>query len=116
MRMVEKTVEIVRCSQGHKFPVNRNKHLGEDYVICPRPGCREQVKIRRRFKFLPNPKWEEQKLHTAALRADMKRRSRREEPVPAIAVPVQLPATLYALSLAIKKREEELAAEKSSKQ
>jgi len=112
-------VDIVRCSKGHKFPVNRKKHGDRDYVMCPHPGCHEQVKIRRRFKFLPNPKWEEEKLHSAAMRADLKRMKQRqgkEEPALAFPAAQALGVNLFALSMAIRRREEEMAAEKSSKQ
>jgi len=111
-----KMVDIVRCSKGHKFPVNRKKHGDRDYKMCPHPGCHERVKIRRRFKFLPNPKWEEEKLHNAAQRADIKRRktekpNRKSTPYMRD-VSTMLPAHLFALSMAIKRRTEEQAAEK----
>jgi len=76
------------------------------------------VKIRSRFKFLPNPKWEEQKLHSAAVKADIKRLSREKHgslQVP-MAIPAHLPEGLLALSTIIRKREEEEAAEKAAKQ
>jgi len=84
-----KMVEIIRCSNGHRFPVNRNKHLNSDSVLCPK--CREKVKIRRRFKFLIQRRAKECPDKTPRL------------------VPEALPINLFALSMAIKRREQELA-------
>jgi len=48
---------IVTCPNGHRFPVNPNKHLDRNYRLCPRRGCNTKVVIKKRFSFLPNPDW-----------------------------------------------------------
>lgn len=48
---------LVTCPNGHRFPVNLEKHQNRDYRICPRRGCGERVKIRSRLSFTPNPDW-----------------------------------------------------------
>ena len=53
-------VEIIRCSQGHRFPVNPKKDANRDYKMCPR--CHERVNIPKRSKFSPNPKWPDERL------------------------------------------------------
>lgn len=56
----------VRCPDGHKFNINLEKHQNRDYVICPKAGCYNKVKIPRgkKWKFVPNPKWPEEKQPT----------------------------------------------------
>jgi len=50
-------VQVVTCPNGHRFPVNPNKHLDRNYRLCPRRGCNAKVVIKKRFSFLPNPDW-----------------------------------------------------------
>lgn len=64
-------VEIIICGQGHRFPLNRRKHEHETYVLCPK--CKAEVSIRKRILGF-DPKWPEIKLHSAAEKAEMKRR------------------------------------------
>lgn len=101
---------IVRCSQGHRFPVNPKKNTSRDHVFCPR--CREKVKVRSRWTFLPNSNWEKQKEMSASRRREMKERVRppRKQGQPSISVTHSLPpllAMLYAKYLRSKERKGE---------
>ncbi len=106
--------EMVRCSSGHRFPVNREKHQNRKYVMCPRPGCHERVQIRkRRFSF--NLEWPKIKARQKKerLEAKEKKRGQRGRPVPplwrlgrTVGMSQTLAATL-AFSAARKKAEEE---------
>lgn len=77
-------VEMVTCSNGHRFPVNKDKHLDRDYRICPRKGCRERVKVRSKWSFLPSVHWPRIKEEIESNKRLMKELKRHPpEPVPA---------------------------------
>lgn len=94
---------MVQCSKGHRFPVNLDKHKNRNYVICPHASCYEKVKVRSRFKFLPNPKWPKIKEEQRDVRREIKAR-RKEQPEPAFGATVRqgFRLNLSALSQMIK--------------
>lgn len=47
--------DLVRCPNGHRFPVNLKKHLNRREKYCPR--CKAPVNVRPKFWFLPSPDW-----------------------------------------------------------
>ncbi|TSA55553.1 hypothetical protein D4R42_05420 [bacterium] len=105
-------VETVRCSSGHRFPVNMEKHQHQTYVMCPHRGCHEKVKIRgRRFSF--NLEWSKIKAETKMSRLEAKEKKRRQPATPMTLLPrptrvgmSQSLAGVLALSAAMKKAEE----------
>lgn len=104
-------VETVRCSSGHRFPVNMKKHQNRTYVMCPHRGCHEKVKIRgRRFSF--NLEWPKIKAETKESRLEAKEKKRRQPATPQILPGLtrigmsQSLAGVLALSAAMKKAEE----------
>ena len=100
---------VVSCSNGHRFPVNLEKHRNRADVFCPR--CREKVVVRKKFFFSPNPDWEKEKERREWDRFEMKERAR----TPPSKAPIVHPhiiraramAGLLAFSRLIKRREEE---------
>jgi len=98
---------LVKCPNplcGFRFPVNLKKHLHRRTRFCPR--CHTEIPVRRRFKFLPNPKWNQQKEEAQAFRERIKAMRGKIEPTP---MPIAMASKeLLALSLAILKREKEL--------
>ena len=47
---------LVKCPNGHRFPINPKKHLDRRERFCPR--CKAEVKVRGRLgDFMPNPDW-----------------------------------------------------------
>lgn len=104
-------VEVVRCSSGHRFPVNKSKHKNRTYVICPHPGCHERVQIRkRRFSF--NPRWPSVKADAKESRLEIKEKKRGKPATPLIRPTIRIGmsqtlAAALAFSAARKKAEEE---------
>lgn len=105
-------VEMVKCSSGHRFPVNMEKHQYRDYVLCPRRGCGVRVTLRKR-KVSFNALWQKIKVETRRDRLEAKERKRKQPKLaPMQVLPSQigmsqtLAATL-AFVAAKKKAEEE---------
>jgi len=71
---------IVECSNGHRFPVNLEKHIDRDYVFCPK--CREQVKVRKEHFFSPNPKWMKEKEERESEKKQMRLMKKKRESIP----------------------------------
>lgn len=104
-------IDLIRCSNGHRFPVNKQKHEHQTYVICPHSGCHERVQIhKRRLPF--NPKWPSIKDETKESRLEAKEKKRRQPATPQILPgPTRIGmsqslAGVLALSAAMKKAEE----------
>lgn len=98
------SVVLVRCSGCFKrYPINPNKHKDREVRYCP--FCKTPKKVRGRFsRFLPNPKWKEQKEIQAAERQhikEMQKTTSRKPQAPPIAISA---ADLLALSLAVKEQ------------
>jgi hypothetical protein len=53
---VNANVIMVKCSNGHRFPVNLDKHQDRNYRICPRPNCGARVKVKTSI-WSPNARW-----------------------------------------------------------
>lgn len=49
----------MRCSNGHRFPINPKKHTDRNYVLCPE--CYDKVMVRKEHFFSPSPDWEKEK-------------------------------------------------------
>lgn len=62
---------IVKCVNGHRFPVNLKKHRNRRERFCPR--CHVVVQVRKRLGWLPNLDWRKKKME-----AEYDRRLRRE--------------------------------------
>jgi hypothetical protein len=80
MQMGKKN-EVITCSNGHKFPLNRCKHEHDRYVLCPK--CKGEVQIRKRILGF-NIEWSKIKLHNATIKADIKRLRTKPESTPSI--------------------------------
>jgi hypothetical protein len=100
---------IVKCSNGHRFPVNLEKHTDRDYVFCPK--CREQVKVRKEHFFSPNPKWMKEKEEREDARKEMKLKKRKPVPVPMFEVgsPVlgEMARAIFEASKVVKEKKKE---------
>lgn len=95
-------VEMVRCSSGHGFPVNMDKHQYRDYVLCPRRGCGVRVQLRKR-KVSFNALWPKLKVSLRQSRLEAKERKRKQPklaPMHVLPSQVGMSQTL-ALSLAM---------------
>lgn len=82
---------VVKCSNGHKFPVNLNKHKNRPHVFCPE--CKEKVVVRKKRIFSQNPDWEKQKerhREDRLLAKTMRKRAPKE------AFPMAMPSVLPA--------------------
>jgi len=101
--------ELIRCNNGHKFSVNKNKHQGETHVLCPK--CLTKVQIRKKFPWSPNSNWQKQKQDRAEQKQRFKKMRKRKEDLfmqPSIFAPAHAQVMgLLALSQLMKKREEE---------
>lgn len=107
-------VEVISCSNGHRFPLNRKKHEHETHVLCPK--CKGEVQIRKKILRFPNPEWPKIKLHNAADRVEIKRKAteKPERPmIPYLHTPVHAQsAGLLALSMMMAKKELESRGER----
>lgn len=109
-------VEMISCSNGHKFTVNPKKHRDRTYVMCPHRGCHEQVKIhKRRDPF--SKMWREEREQLRAYRLFVKERGRKHKPLPAYIYPAARSqmAGILALSTLMAKQEKERAKEGEKK-
>jgi len=110
-RLGETMTSVVTCPNGHSFPVNPNKHSNRNYRLCPHRGCNAKVVIKKRFRFLPNSNWPEQKLKQQADRVWSKEMGKQgqKQKQPAMAFDArQLPfVNVFLASLAAKKQMEE---------
>ena len=102
---------LVKCPNGHRFPVNPKKHLNRREKYCPR--CKAPVNVRPKFWFLPNPSWLEQREIQASERQHIRRMARAPTKQPTIVMPSA--ADLLMLSLALKTQIEEEKKKKEEK-
>ena len=113
-------VKMFRCSSGHRFPVNLEKHQYRDYVMCPRRGCGVRVQLRKR-KLSFNPLWQKIKKETRMDRLEAKEKKRKQPklaPRQVLASQVgmsQTLATYLAFSSAKRKAEEKRKEEEAQK-
>ena len=101
---------LVVCPNGHKFPVNLDKHTNRDHVFCPK--CKAKVVVRKKHVFSPSPTWGEEKREGRILRAEVQRV---RSPAPVMSQSetfhrdyMRRALGALAFSKLVKKREEEL--------
>ena len=46
---------LVRCVNGHRFPINLKKHLNRRERYCPR--CHQPIQVRSKLSFTPSLDW-----------------------------------------------------------
>jgi len=102
---------VVMCPNGHRFPVNPNKHINRNYRLCPHPGCNAKVIIKKRFRFLPNRNWLHQRAEETYQRTRIKQMREKESGKPPAIV--LSPLDLLRASLLVKRQMEEEAKQKS---
>lgn len=108
-------VEMLQCSKGHRFPVNRKKHRTRKYRICPHPGCHEKVQIRKRIR-RPNLEWPKQKDEQKQLRRERKEKRRKKGDDVSILLPTaDVRMQRFALASLIAKQERERKQENEGK-
>lgn len=58
---------VVRCANGHRFPVNTEKHKDRDHRLCPSCGVRVDAKKIGLLgkEFQPDPNWQAKKERAA---------------------------------------------------
>jgi hypothetical protein len=105
----------ISCSNGHRFPVNLDKHKYRDHVFCPK--CRTKVVVRKKHVFSPNPEWQKRKEEDKDLRRRLK--TRMPDQLPALIMPAEgmLPGPLAVIAMSIRqKRRRELMEEKENEE
>jgi len=101
-------VEMVTCSNGHRFLVNKNKHLNRDYRICPRKGCYAKVRIRgKKWSFDPSSWWPKFKEESQEARLSEKAKAgKRHPPLAPLPMPTRAQILAQILHFRQKKVEE----------
>lgn len=72
---MKEEVILVKCENGHRFPVNTSKHKDRNYRLCPK--CRAKVEAKGFFnpEFQPDKNWQLKRINDR-LEAEQKRRQK----------------------------------------
>lgn len=88
--MIKNTTIIIKCSNGHRFPVNLEKHQNRNYRWCPK--CGEQITIKKKHFWQPNPNWQQEKIDRADVIRETKAKKKKSEPLMQFPIDARLAA------------------------